>query len=223
MKHQRSRSLNQRKLIYLAVAACLGISDAIPNPTGAAVVHGQASFNTQGGTLNVTNSPGAIINWQGFSIGANETTRFVQQSAASSVLNRVLGPDPSTILGTLTSNGKVFLVNPAGIFVGQGARLDVGGLVASTLNLSNMDFLAGRHNYQPVPNAGSIVNYGKITTPTGGSVYLVAPNVSNNGIINTPQGEVILAAGNSVQLIDTSTPSVRVKFSASDNKAENLG
>jgi len=158
MKRRASCGLPQRKLIWLAVAAALSVSEAYANPTGAVVVGGQASFNAIGNTLSVTNSPGAIINWRGFSIGASETTRFLQQSAASSVLNRVLGTDPSTILGTLSSNGKVFLVNPAGILVGQGARIDVGGLVATTLNLSNTDFLSGKHNYQPVANAGNIVN-----------------------------------------------------------------
>jgi filamentous hemagglutinin family protein len=95
----------------------------------------------------VTNSPNSIINWQSFSIGANEITRFTQQSAASAVLNRVTGTagriDPSVILGALQSNGRVFLLNPSGIVFGAGAQVDVAGLVASSLNLSNADFLGG--------------------------------------------------------------------------------
>jgi len=107
------------------------------------VVAGQASFAPAGKTLTITNTPGTIIQWQGFSIAADELTRFVQQSSRSSVLNRVVGQDPSSLLGRLESNGRVFLINPNGIVFGQGSRIDVGGLVASTLDLSNADFLAG--------------------------------------------------------------------------------
>ena len=210
------------KPIAFAMACCFTFN-AHANPTGAAVVNGQASFTTIGNTLNITNSPNAIINWQGFSINSGETTRFIQQSASSSVLNRVLGTDPSLLLGTLTSNGRVFLINPAGILVGQGARIDVPGFVASTLNLSNSNFLAGKLDFDATPNAGAIQNNGTITTPEGGSVYLIAPQVENNGIINTPKGETILAAGNTVQLVDTGTPGVTVQVTGTDNNATNLG
>jgi large exoprotein involved in heme utilization and adhesion len=101
------------------------------------------------------------------------------------------------ILGALQSNGRVFLINPSGILFGAGSQVDVGGLVASTLNLSNADFLAGRLRFTEVPGAGSVVNQGSITTPTGGQVYLIAPNVQNSGIITSPRGEIILAAGRS--------------------------
>ncbi|MDP2241288.1 MAG: filamentous hemagglutinin N-terminal domain-containing protein, partial [Burkholderiales bacterium] len=209
--------------VAAAIACVFAAGQAQANGTNPTVVAGQAGFSTQGSTLSITNSPGAIINWQGFSIGAGETTRFLQQSTASSVLNRVIGPDPSSILGTLTSNGRVFLINPSGILFGQGARIDVAGLVASTLNLSNQDFLAGRLNFTPNPLAGKVENQGSITTPSGGSVYLVGSNVTNSGIINSPQGDVILAAGQSVKIFDTSTPGVRVELTASDNAAVNLG
>lgn len=111
-RRSHTRSTFRRRLTYVAVVSCFACENAYANPTGAAVVNGQAGFNRQGNVLSVTNSPGAIINWQSFSIGAAETTRFIQQSAASSVLNRVVGQDISVILGTLQSNGKVFLINP---------------------------------------------------------------------------------------------------------------
>ncbi len=111
-------------------------------------------MNRQGNLLSITNSPGAIINWRAFSIGSNEITRFIQQSSASSVLNRVVGADPSVILGALQSNGRVFLINPNGILFGAGAQIDVAGLVASTLNLSNGDFAAGRLRFTNTPGAG---------------------------------------------------------------------
>ena len=137
-------------------------------------------------------------------------SRFIQQSQASAVLNRVVGQDPSSILGALQSNGRVFLINPNGILFGQNSIVDVAGLVASTLNLSNADFLAGRLRFTEVTGAGSLVNQGNITTGQGGNVYLVAPDVTNSGIITSPKGDVILAAGNSVELVNPGTPNLRV-------------
>jgi filamentous hemagglutinin family protein len=121
-------------LIFFSAGAIFAL------PDGQQVVNGQAAFNTQGGNLTITNSPNAIINWQGFSISDNEAVRFIQQYGSSAVLNRVIGQDPSRILGLLQSNGRVFLINPNGILFGQGARIDVNGLFASTLNISNQDF-----------------------------------------------------------------------------------
>src|ERR1700674_856027 len=184
-KYLHAQTPLRRNAIALAVGCCFSVSveEALANPTGAAVVSGNVLFNQHGNTLNITNSPGSIINWQGFSIAANEATRFLQQSAASSVLNRVVGIDPSIVLGALQSNGRVFLINPNGILFGAGAQINVAGLVASTLNLSDGDFLANRMRFANTPGAGSIVNQGAITTPSGGQVYLIAPNVQNNGII----------------------------------------
>jgi len=218
-----TRFLARKRLIVTAIAACFASAPAWGNPTAPQVVNGSASFNQAGKLLTVTNSNGAIINWNTFSVGAGETTRFNQASTNSSVLNRVIANDPSALLGTLSSNGKVWLVNPAGIMVGQGAKIDVGGFIASTLNVRNEDFLAGRLNFGATPNAGRIENRGQITTPSGGSVYLVAPAVENHGIINAPNGEVILAAGQTVQLVDTGTPGVKVDIKGAEGKATNLG
>jgi filamentous hemagglutinin family protein len=206
----------------LAVASCFA-GTAQANPTAPTVVHGAATFQQAGNLLSITNSPGTIINWGSFSIAANEVTRFIQQSQASTVLNRVIGQDPSSILGALQSNGRVFLINPNGILFGAGAQIDVAGLVASTLNLSNADFLAGRLNFTEAAGAGSIVNQGAINAASGGQVYLVAPDITNSGIIRSPQGEVVLAAGKSVELVNPGTPNLRVEISAPDNAARNLG
>ncbi len=212
-----------RKLLPLLIAGCFGAAPALANPVGPQVISGQAGFSNQGNVLTVTNSPGAILNWQSFSIGANETTRFVQQDGASAVLNRIVGQDPSQIFGSLQSNGRVFLINPNGILFGQGAQINVNGLVASTLNISNEDFLAGRLKFQAGERAGSLQNQGSITTPSGGQVYLIAPNVENTGIVTSPKGEVVLAAGHSVHLVDSGNPDLHVVVSAPDNQALNLG
>jgi filamentous hemagglutinin family protein len=206
-----------------AVLLATAMQAAHANPTGASVVNGQASFDTSGNTLTVTNTPGTIINWQGFSIGTNEITRFAQQSAASTVLNRVVSSDPSSILGSLQSNGRVFLVNPNGIIFGAGATVDVAGLVATTLNISNADFLAGRNNFTAVPGAQNISNAGNLTAQSGGQIYLIAPNVENTGVITAPNGEILLAAGYSVELVDTSNPNLRVNITAPAGDATNVG
>lgn len=213
----------KRSVAAVAVASCFAAGVALANPTGPVVVSGQASFNQQGSALSVTNSANAIIHWQGFSIGPAEITRFIQPSASSAVLNRVVGGVPSDILGALQSNGRVFLINPSGIVFGAGAQIDVAGLVASTLNITNEDFLSGRLRFAETPGAGSVVNQGAIRTAPRGNVYLVAPNVETSGVITSPQGEIILAAGQSVELVDVGTPDLRVQITAPANEAVNLG
>jgi len=219
----RSRTI-RRRVLATAVACCFSPLLASANPVGPVVTHGQAAFNAQGKLLTVTNSPGAIINWQGFSIGAGETTRFVQQSAASAVLNRVVGGQSSSILGALQSNGRVFLINPNGIIFGAGAQIDTAGLIASTLNIMDADFLSGKLRFGQTPDAKAITNAGEIRTPAGGRVMLISPEgVTNTGVIHAPNGEVILAAGKTVELTDSANPEVRVEVAAPEAKAINLG
>ncbi|MCM2287790.1 MAG: filamentous hemagglutinin N-terminal domain-containing protein, partial [Sulfuritalea sp.] len=211
----------QKKVLCLAVAAAFA-QPALANPVGPSVAAGSATFATAGNTLTVTNTPNAIINWQQFNIGQNETTRFIQQSAQSAVLNRIGGQDASQILGTLSSNGRVFLVNPNGVMFGRGAVVDVAGLIVSNLNLSDANFLANKLSFGG-GGLGTVTNLGNISTPLGGSVYLVGSNVGNQGVITTPQGQVVLAAGSSVSLIDSAGPELSVTLTANGNKAVNLG
>ena len=134
-----------KRLLPLILATAF--SAAVASPTSPVVVNGQATFSQNGNVFTITNTPNTIINWQSFSVSPGEVTRFVQQSASSAVLNRILGQDPSQILGALQSNGHVFLINPNGILFGEGARIDVNGLTASTLNMTDGDFLGGRKSF----------------------------------------------------------------------------
>ena len=153
------------------------------NPTGAQIVNGQVSIDSSTpGVMNITNSPNAIVNWQEFSIGQNEVTQFIQQSSQSAVLNRVIGQNPSEILGQLISNGHVFLLNPNGIVFGANSIINTQGLIASTLNLTDEDFLSGNYHFSASNNAGDIVNEGIIRTGGDGNIILIAPNIENNGI-----------------------------------------
>jgi filamentous hemagglutinin family protein len=207
-------------LIGLAVGLATG-TPVLANPQGAQVVHGSVTIqHPDANTLEIHNSQNAIINWQSFSIGAHETTRFVQPSAASAVLNRVVGQDPSQILGTLQSNGRVFLINPNGIVFGAGAVIDTAGLVASTLNMTDQNFLAG--NYSFAGETGRIVNQGYIRASQ--NVYLIAPQIENGGVIETTDGgQVILAAGKQVTLTSWENPTVQFEIQAPEDSVVNLG
>lgn len=210
-----------------AVAIALGAMMAAAwaqLPTGASVVHGTAAIATDGGRMTVTNSPHAVLDWQAFSVGARNSVHFAQQSAASQVLNRVVGNDPSAILGSLSSNGGVWLVNPHGVLFGANARIDVGALVASTLPLSNDDFLAGRLRFDSAGGpVGQVLNQGEIRTSFGGRVWLMGDSVRNEGLVASPGGQVVLAAGRSIDLVDSGMPNVIVRVSAPANAAVNLG
>ena len=219
-KSPRSRGAG---LTTAALALLVAGTPAYPNPTGPQIVAGQVSIAGTGKLLTVTNSPGSIINWQSFSIAPGELTRFVQQNSSSSVLNRITGQNPSQILGALQSNGKVFLINPNGIVFGANSRIDVNGLVASSLNLTDSAFLSGKFEFSDGGNAGPVRNEGAITTPNGGQVYLIASDVTNSGLITAPGGEVMLAAGRSVTLGDSRDPDIGVVVSAPGDQALNVG
>ncbi len=184
----------------LTASALLPLAaSALAGPNNGSVVGGAATIQGQG-TANVVvnqSTQSAIINWQSFNIGAGETTRIYMPNSSSTQLDRVIGGSPTQILGTLYSNGKVFLVNPDGILFGMGARINVGSLVATTNDITNSDFMAGRYNFTIPgnPNA-SIVNMGTITAQTGGFAALVAPGVRNTGTITARLGTIALASGN---------------------------
>jgi len=170
---------------------------ALANPSGAQVVAGNVQIvSSVPATLDIQQSSSkAIINWDSFNIGAGETVNFIQPSLKSVTLNRVLGNDPSAIFGQLNATGTVMLVNPNGIVFGAGSRVDVGGLVATTSNVSDRDFLAGRFNFNtPSPLAtGGIVNAGQISIKDSGLAALVAPSVQNSGVIQARLGRIALA------------------------------
>ena len=157
------------------------------------------------GSANVTVnqfSQNAIINWHTFNIGAGERTQFVQPNASSVILNRVTGGlGPSQILGSIDANGKVMLVNRDGFIFGAGAVINTGSFLATTSDIKNSDFMAGRYNFHiPGRPDASIVNMGTITAASGGFAALVAPGVRNSGTITATLGSVGLAAGNTFSL-----------------------
>ena len=184
--------------LSLCLMLALG-ADAYALPTGAAVSAGSASIAGSAAKLTIhQSSQNLAINWQSFNIGAAQAVQFVQPNASSVALNRVLGADPSAILGSLSANGKVFLVNPNGILFGKGAQVNVGALVASTRNITDSDFMAGNYRFSGSGN-GAILNQGSINAE-GGYVALLGASVSNEGVILARLGTVALAAGNAMTL-----------------------
>jgi filamentous hemagglutinin family protein len=167
---------------------------------GGVVTGGQATIVTTGTTTTITQTTSnVIINWQGFSIGTGETVQFVQPDTGSVALNRVVGADPSVILGNLNANGTVFLLNPNGVLFGNGSSVSVGGLVASTMRITDADFMSRRYAFTDA-GAGSVVNQGTLRANNGGYVALMGRSVSNQGVISARLGSVVLAAGEGVTL-----------------------
>jgi filamentous hemagglutinin family protein len=184
-----------------AVAALMTAQrPALAGPTGGTVVDGSAGISQSGSVTNITQSSSkAIINWQGFSIGAKETVNFNQPGSSSVTLNRVIGNETSVISGALNANGQVFIVNSAGVLFGKGAQVNVGGLVASTLDITNANFMAGNYSFSGNSSA-SIVNQGRIRAHGGGYVALLGRTVSNDGMISATLGTVAMASGNKITL-----------------------
>ncbi|MFI5334338.1 MAG: filamentous hemagglutinin N-terminal domain-containing protein [Chlamydiales bacterium] len=170
------------------------------NPQEPAVLSGDVKFEqTDAATLSVTASDKAIINWKEFSIGANEITQFIQPNSQAMVLNRVTGELSSQLLGTLTSTGRVFLINPRGILIGKDAQVDTAHFVASSLDLSDHDFMEKCDLLFKGDAGGTILNLGTINA-WDGDVVLLASCVENRGSITAPQGMVALAAASEILL-----------------------
>lgn len=170
-------------------------------PTDGRVFNGQGAIGWNGNAMTVVqNSQRLGIDWQSFNIGAEASVHFQQPNAQSVALNRVLSGEASQIFGRLSANGQVFLVNPSGILFAPGARVDVGGLVASTLSISDEDFAAGRDRFIGSGTPGSVINRGELRAGEGGYIALLAPEVRNEGFVSARLGTVALAAGNRVTL-----------------------
>ena len=171
-------------------------------PTGGSIVGGSGSIDVNGNQLTVQQqSQQLIANWNTFNIGTDAAVRFMQPSSSSVALNRVLSNDASQIFGRLSSNGQVFLVNPNGVYFAPGASVNVGGLVGSTLDISNEDFAGGRYVFNRAGGtAGEVVNQGRLQAADGGSIALIGARVINDGDLIARNGTVALATADQVTL-----------------------
>jgi len=182
-------------------------------PNGYTVSAGSATISSQGTAMTVQQtSARTAIDWQSFSVGSNARVNFQQPNASAVVLNRVVGNEASVIDGALQANGQVFLLNSNGLLFTRNAQVNVGGLVASTLDTSNADFMAGKSTFNRTGSAASVVNQGSLNASEGGYIALLGQQVSNQGTISARLGTAAMAAGDQISLSfnDRSLVGVRI-------------
>lgn len=189
------------------IITCMALGQALTTsgvayalPQGAEIQYGQATLQTANHQLTIhQGSPQLIANWQSFGVAAHEAVQLLQP-AQGLALFRVVGTEATHIYGQLTATGSLFLINPNGVLFGQGAQVDVGGLVASTMQMSNVDFLSGRYQLNTNGNSASVTNQGVIKAADGGYIVLLANSVNNSGTLLANKGSVVLGAAQSAEL-----------------------
>ncbi|WP_236100867.1 YDG domain-containing protein [Pseudomonas argentinensis] len=203
-EHSTARGKRGGVVGFLAAVGLLGSGAVLAAdlPTGGTIVGGSGNISQNGSHMVVDQHSGKLVtNWNSFDIGTDASVTFHQPGANSIALNRVIGGgNASQILGKLDANGQVWLLNPNGVVIGKGAQVNVGGLVASSLQISDQDFLAGKTTLSGGAGAGAVVNQGSVNAAPGGMVALIGPQVGNSGSIRTPGGSTVLAAGDKVSL-----------------------
>ena len=201
MNNIHSRWLRPTAAVGVLLLANCEVPLVVANPVGATVTQGSATLTTQGSHLTIRTSNLSAINWQSFNIGLGETTTFVQPSSSSIVWNQIHDANPSQILGSLSANGYIILQNQAGFFVGGQASITAQGVILTTAPIPTPNLASGGPwDFNTPPPSVGIVNYGQIATGKGGSVYLIAHDIDNEGTITAPQGQIGLYAGKDVLL-----------------------
>jgi len=190
----------------MMVAASLPLAAPLPTyaqalPTGATVTAGKVTVNMPNANALVVHqdSQRGVVNWSSFNIGQGNTVSFVQPDAGAATLNVVKGATPTDIAGALKANGSVFLINQNGIAISATGVVDTrAGFVASTLGMSEDDFMAGRNVFSG--KGGAVVNRGRIVTGPGGNVALLGSSAGNEGVISALLGKVALGAAQAATL-----------------------
>lgn len=186
-------------LAMLPVSVWAAIQDTTL-PTGANITSGSAQIVQQQNNLNITQSSQNLsTNWETFNIGENASVNFYQPNQSAIAVNRVLDNNASQIMGKLNANGQIFLLNPNGVIFSKTAQVNVSGIVASTLEMSEADISQGKFTLSNSSTAGHVENHGSIIA-NGGVVALIAPTVINTGTIQAPNGVVHLTAADQVTL-----------------------
>ena len=196
--HLAAAALMTGTLLPLAATVAFAL------PEGGTIAAGSATVSTPTATsMRVEQATDRLImDWTRFNIAAHESVHFQQPSAAAIALNRVSGQEPSGIFGSLSANGQVFLLNPSGILFGPSSRVDVGALTASTLAMTNQDFLTSQYRFTQDPSAANaaVINQGLITAGPGGYVALLGAAARNEGVIQAQLGSIALASGSAATL-----------------------
>ncbi|MFJ7143050.1 GLUG motif-containing protein [Pseudomonas protegens] len=221
---RRRRACSRQGLVMAAgLLAMGGLTPAMALPEGGTLISGSAGYEASGNNLVINqHSEKLVTHWTEFSIGADQSVTFNQPGRDAIALNRVTGFKSSDIQGALNANGQVFLINPNGVLIGKGAQVNVGGLVASTRDLSDNDFNDGRYRFSG-NSSMEVINDGKITTAEGGYVALLGTRVRNDGEIVAEQGAIALGAGNdfTLSLGDDNLINLQVEAAAVDALVQN--
>jgi filamentous hemagglutinin family protein len=216
----KGKSVN-RKLLAATLLATSQL--VLAGPMDGQVTAGTGVISQQSNTTTVTqSSQNMSLTWGSFNTAGNEIVNFVQPSASAIAVNRIFDTNATQFFGQLNANGQVYLINPNGVVFGAGSQINVGGLVASTLDINDAALSSTTRNFTGT-GTGSIINHGSINTVNGGYVAFLGNRVSNQGNINAPQGTVALGAGNDVTLSFSgdSLVTLQINQSTLDNLAEN--
>jgi filamentous hemagglutinin family protein len=167
------------------------------NPTGGTVVGGSGTITQTGVTTDIVQQSSSMaIDWSSYNLSSDEIVNYYQPDSSSLSLNRILSNDPSQINGQINANGHIILVNPNGLFFGDNASVNVGGLIASGLDIAPDDFMNGNYLFNEVlGTSGTVINHGLINAATGGNVTLLGKQVQNQGVISANLGAVNMVAG----------------------------
>lgn len=183
-------------------------------PTAPTIVGGQADVAvTAPGQMQINQTSNrAVVNWDSFSIGEGNAVNITQPGQGSAILNRVTGHLPSTLNGSLSATGQVFVINRSGVLVGENGRVDASGFVASTLDIADSDFMTGQLVFEG--DGGTVRNDGQINIRRGGFAALLGSQVTNTGTITVPMGYVGLGAGKRATLDFTGDQFLQVALPA---------
>ncbi len=197
-----------------AIGISLGLFMQLPafaKSEGFHLKAGHATLSQDAHSLVVESCGNAIVEWDSFSLAPSEAIHFAQSDSRSAVLNRVLGNCRSDIFGQIHSNGSVFLINPNGILIGEGAQINTAGFIASSLDVLDADFLAGKALLFSGEGKGSIVNCGTISCPEGNIALLSCIQVENHGTLSAKNGAALLAVGTEILLQPEEAPSILIR------------
>ncbi len=209
------------KSLLLVLAANLSYLHA--EPQGFDCKAGDAHLlSQQAGKWTIQSQSDSIIHWDSFSIELGEVVHFEQGGSHSAILNRVVGDSKSQLLGHLSSNGKVFLLNPNGVLIGPNGRIETAGFIASSFDMMDEEFLNAKEMLFRGLSKESVVNLGTIQCQTG-DVALIGLNVQNEGTIEAPNGVVSLAAGLEILLKPEGTQRVFIKVEGTEESIEHTG
>ncbi|HHF5990246.1 TPA: filamentous hemagglutinin N-terminal domain-containing protein [Haemophilus influenzae] len=230
--------LNVISLIILTTYTGAAYASAQGLPQNHNVVVGEATFSTAGNKMTINQSSHTTqIEWHSFDIGKDKEVEFKQPDSNSVAYNRVTGGNASQIQGKLTANGKVYLANPNGVIITQGAEINVAGLLATTKDLEQISENGNGNSYQftrktkdgqvltegqllkdgQVVKEGQVINEGKITAKD--FVVLNGDEVINKGEIDATNGKVYLSSGDNFTF---TLPDSAISVALEDNAVQSI-